>query len=186
MTGGDGVAGALLCSVLQVWTGNPVEPVGCLQCPWSPTPHQRFLNRSVWTRSTSHWRRAFSQYSFSLHPPNSPHESLNDHRLSSRSYLQVHQVDLDNLSRQMKESKRNSRLVRAWYLWQTQCPGCHDDVGAISPQGFLYEVDKVSSLFRSGSVDRRSSCGWLVVSSSDSKWRWRRGTSEGWSFISVR
>ncbi|XP_056908274.1 rho family-interacting cell polarization regulator 1 isoform X1 [Takifugu flavidus] len=35
-----------------------------------------------------------------------------------QSYLQVHQMDLDNLSRQMKESKRNSRL------------------------GFLYELDK--------------------------------------------
>ena len=29
-----------------------------------------------------------------------------------RSYLQVHQMELDSLSRQMKESKRNSRLVR--------------------------------------------------------------------------
>ncbi|XP_040894213.1 rho family-interacting cell polarization regulator 1 isoform X2 [Toxotes jaculatrix] len=35
-----------------------------------------------------------------------------------QSYLQVHQMDLDSLSRQMKESKRNSRL------------------------GFLYELDK--------------------------------------------
>ncbi|TNN38896.1 Protein FAM65A [Liparis tanakae] len=35
-----------------------------------------------------------------------------------QSYLQIHQVDLDSLSRQMKESKRNSRL------------------------GFLYELDK--------------------------------------------
>ncbi|XP_056272588.1 rho family-interacting cell polarization regulator 2-like isoform X2 [Pseudoliparis swirei] len=35
-----------------------------------------------------------------------------------KSYLQVHQVDLDSLSRQIKESKRNSRL------------------------GFLYELDK--------------------------------------------
>lgn len=28
-----------------------------------------------------------------------------------RSYLQVHQMELDGLNRQMKESKRNSRLV---------------------------------------------------------------------------
>ncbi|KAM9808076.1 rho family-interacting cell polarization regulator 1 [Neosynchiropus ocellatus] len=39
-------------------------------------------------------------------------------RRGLQSYLQVHQMDLDNLSRQMKESKRNSRL------------------------GFLYELDK--------------------------------------------
>uniref|UniRef100_A0A8C8H7L0 FAM65 N-terminal domain-containing protein n=1 Tax=Oncorhynchus tshawytscha TaxID=74940 RepID=A0A8C8H7L0_ONCTS len=37
-----------------------------------------------------------------------------------QSYLQVHQIELDSLSRQMRESKRNSRL------------------------GFLYELDKVS------------------------------------------
>uniref|UniRef100_A0A3Q2UZV4 RHO family interacting cell polarization regulator 1 n=1 Tax=Haplochromis burtoni TaxID=8153 RepID=A0A3Q2UZV4_HAPBU len=37
-----------------------------------------------------------------------------------QSYLQVHQMDLDTLTRQIKESKRNSRL------------------------GFLYELDKVS------------------------------------------
>ncbi|XP_069383941.1 rho family-interacting cell polarization regulator 1 isoform X10 [Paralichthys olivaceus] len=39
-------------------------------------------------------------------------------RKGLQSYLQVYQMDLDNLSRQMKESKRNSRL------------------------GFLYELDK--------------------------------------------
>lgn len=32
---------------------------------------------------------------------------------SLRSYLQVYQTDLDGLSRQMRESKRNSRLVRS-------------------------------------------------------------------------
>ncbi|XP_042157449.1 rho family-interacting cell polarization regulator 1 isoform X5 [Oncorhynchus tshawytscha] len=55
--------------------------------------------------------------------PGSPPESagcspslLNHHR--PRSYLQVHQMELDSLSQQMRESKRNSRL------------------------GFLYELDK--------------------------------------------
>lgn len=33
-----------------------------------------------------------------------------------RSYLQVHQMDLDTLTRQIKESKRNSRLV-CCYFW---------------------------------------------------------------------
>uniref|UniRef100_A0AAZ3SD39 FAM65 N-terminal domain-containing protein n=1 Tax=Oncorhynchus tshawytscha TaxID=74940 RepID=A0AAZ3SD39_ONCTS len=39
-----------------------------------------------------------------------------------QSYLQVHQIELDSLSRQMRESKRNSRL------------------------GFLYELDKVITI----------------------------------------
>lgn len=34
------------------------------------------------------------------------------HPRLSRDYLQAHQADLDNFSRQMRGSKRNSRLAR--------------------------------------------------------------------------
>uniref|UniRef100_A0A8C9TFV2 RHO family interacting cell polarization regulator 1 n=1 Tax=Scleropages formosus TaxID=113540 RepID=A0A8C9TFV2_SCLFO len=38
-----------------------------------------------------------------------------------QSYLHVHQLELDNLNRQMKESKRNSRLVSTGCSWPKVC-----------------------------------------------------------------
>ncbi|KAM4619057.1 rho family-interacting cell polarization regulator 1 [Polymixia lowei] len=75
------------------------------------------------TRKPSRASRMFTMSTKS----NPPHKTPQPERLDEvyealkrglQSYLQVHQMELDSLSRQMKESKRNSRL------------------------GFLYELDK--------------------------------------------
>ena len=60
-----------------------------------------------------------------------------------RSYLHVHQLELDSLSRQIKDSKRNSRLVRDALFLVWDCWHAADFVFSV-PQGFLYELDKVS------------------------------------------
>ncbi|XP_035809309.2 rho family-interacting cell polarization regulator 1 isoform X1 [Amphiprion ocellaris] len=75
------------------------------------------------SRKPSRASRMFTMSTKSNPPPKVPQpERLNEVyealKNGLQSYLQVHQTDLDSLSRQMKESKRNSRL------------------------GFLYEVDK--------------------------------------------
>ncbi|XP_022054314.2 rho family-interacting cell polarization regulator 1 isoform X1 [Acanthochromis polyacanthus] len=75
------------------------------------------------SRKPSRASRMFTMSAKSNPPPKVPQpERLNEVyealKNGLQSYLQVHQMDLDSLSRQMKESKRNSRL------------------------GFLYEVDK--------------------------------------------
>ncbi|XP_062245012.1 rho family-interacting cell polarization regulator 1 isoform X2 [Platichthys flesus] len=74
-------------------------------------------------RKPSRASRMFTMSSKSNPPPKVPQPERLDKvyealRKGLQSYLHVHQMDLDNLSRQMKESKRNSRL------------------------GFLYELDK--------------------------------------------
>ncbi|XP_008292679.1 rho family-interacting cell polarization regulator 1 [Stegastes partitus] len=74
-------------------------------------------------RKPSRASRMFTMSTKSNPPPKTPQpERLNEVyealKKGLQSYLQVHQMDLDSLSRQMKESKRNSRL------------------------GFLYELDK--------------------------------------------
>ncbi|CAB1440773.1 unnamed protein product, partial [Pleuronectes platessa] len=74
-------------------------------------------------RKPSRASRMFTMSSKSNPPPKVPQPERLDQvyealRKGLQSYLHVHQMDLDNLSRQMKESKRNSRL------------------------GFLYELDK--------------------------------------------
>ncbi|XP_035013111.2 rho family-interacting cell polarization regulator 1 isoform X1 [Hippoglossus stenolepis] len=75
------------------------------------------------SRKPSRASRMFTMSTKSNPPPKVPQPERLDQvyealRKGLQSYLQVHQMDLDNLSRQMKESKRNSRL------------------------GFLYELDK--------------------------------------------
>ncbi|KAG7278995.1 hypothetical protein CRUP_001936 [Coryphaenoides rupestris] len=75
------------------------------------------------TRKPSRASRMFTMSTKSNAPPKIPQPERLDEVYESlkkglQSYLQVHQMELDGLSRQMKESKRNSRL------------------------GFLYELDK--------------------------------------------
>ncbi|CAL8263721.1 unnamed protein product [Merluccius merluccius] len=75
------------------------------------------------TRKPSRASRMFTMSTKSNVPPKIPQPERLDEVYESlkkglESYLQVHQIELDSLSRQMKESKRNSRL------------------------GFLYELDK--------------------------------------------
>ncbi|XP_018534112.1 rho family-interacting cell polarization regulator 1 isoform X2 [Lates calcarifer] len=75
------------------------------------------------SRKPSRASRMFTMSTKSNPPPKVPQPERLDQvyealKKGLQSYLQVHQMDLDNLSRQMKESKRNSRL------------------------GFLYELDK--------------------------------------------
>uniref|UniRef100_A0A3B4Z9N0 RHO family interacting cell polarization regulator 1 n=1 Tax=Stegastes partitus TaxID=144197 RepID=A0A3B4Z9N0_9TELE len=67
-------------------------------------------------RKPSRASRMFTMSTKSNPPPKTPQpERLNEVyealKKGLQSYLQVHQMDLDSLSRQMKESKRNSRLV---------------------------------------------------------------------------
>ncbi|KAK2841788.1 hypothetical protein Q5P01_011988 [Channa striata] len=75
------------------------------------------------SRKSSRASRMFTLSSKPNPPPKVPQPERLDQvyealKKGLQSYLQVHQMDLDNLTRQMKESKRNSRL------------------------GFLYELDK--------------------------------------------
>ncbi|XP_045892469.1 rho family-interacting cell polarization regulator 1 isoform X1 [Micropterus dolomieu] len=75
------------------------------------------------SRKPSRASRMFTVSTKSNPPPKVPQPERLDQvyealKKGLQSYLQVHQMDLDSLSRQMKESKRNSRL------------------------GFLYELDK--------------------------------------------
>ncbi|KAK5867975.1 hypothetical protein PBY51_012426 [Eleginops maclovinus] len=75
------------------------------------------------SRKPSRASRMFTMSTKSNPPPKVPQPERLDQvyealKKGLQSYLQVHQMDSDNLSRQMKESKRNSRL------------------------GFLYELDK--------------------------------------------
>ncbi|XP_028306979.1 rho family-interacting cell polarization regulator 1 isoform X2 [Gouania willdenowi] len=92
------------------------------------TNDKPYRNLSVFStprlsRKSSRTSRMFTISSKSNPPPKVPQPERLDQvyqalKTGLQSYLQVHQMDFDNLSRQMKESKRNSRL------------------------GFLYEVDK--------------------------------------------
>ncbi|XP_059916076.1 LOW QUALITY PROTEIN: rho family-interacting cell polarization regulator 1-like [Gadus macrocephalus] len=92
------------------------------------TYDKAYRNLSVFTapglsRKTSRASRMFNMTTKSNTPPKVPQPERLDEvyealKKGLQSYLQVHQVELDSLSRQMKESKRNSRL------------------------GFLYELDK--------------------------------------------
>ncbi|XP_029289008.1 LOW QUALITY PROTEIN: rho family-interacting cell polarization regulator 1 [Cottoperca gobio] len=75
------------------------------------------------SRKPSRASRMFTMSTKSNPPPKVPQPERLDQvyealKKGLQSYLQVHQMDLDSLSRQMRESKRNSRL------------------------GFLYELDK--------------------------------------------
>ncbi|XP_029909089.1 rho family-interacting cell polarization regulator 1 isoform X2 [Myripristis murdjan] len=75
------------------------------------------------TRKPSRASRMFTMSGKTNPPPKTPQPERLDEvyealKKGLQSYLQVHQMELDSLSRQMKESKRNSRL------------------------GFLYELDK--------------------------------------------
>ncbi|KAF7654264.1 hypothetical protein LDENG_00072150, partial [Lucifuga dentata] len=74
-------------------------------------------------RKPSRASRLFTMSTKSTTPPKIPQPERLDEvyealKKGLQSYLQIHQSDLDSLSRQIKESKRNSRL------------------------GFLYELDK--------------------------------------------
>ncbi|CAL8358898.1 unnamed protein product [Lota lota] len=92
------------------------------------TYDKAYRNLSVFTapgltRKPSRASRMFTMSTKSNTPPKTPQPERLDEVYESlkkglQSYLQVHQIELDSLSRQMKESKRNSRL------------------------GFLYELDK--------------------------------------------
>ncbi|XP_034735686.1 rho family-interacting cell polarization regulator 1 [Etheostoma cragini] len=92
------------------------------------THDKPYRNLSVFStpglsRKTSRASRMFTMSTKSNTPPKVPQPERLDQvyealKKGLQSYLQVHQMDWDNLSRQMKESKRNSRL------------------------GFLYELDK--------------------------------------------
>ncbi|CAL8296850.1 unnamed protein product [Boreogadus saida] len=92
------------------------------------TYDKAYRNLSVFTapglgRKTSRASRMFNMTTKSNTPPKVPQPERLDEvyealKKGLQSYLQVHQVELDSLSRQMRESKRNSRL------------------------GFLYELDK--------------------------------------------
>uniref|UniRef100_A0A8C5EC26 FAM65 N-terminal domain-containing protein n=1 Tax=Gouania willdenowi TaxID=441366 RepID=A0A8C5EC26_GOUWI len=67
------------------------------------------------SRKSSRTSRMFTISSKSNPPPKVPQPERLDQvyqalKTGLQSYLQVHQMDFDNLSRQMKESKRNSRL----------------------------------------------------------------------------
>ncbi|KAJ3595892.1 hypothetical protein NHX12_002304, partial [Muraenolepis orangiensis] len=96
----------------------------------SARPSRRVLNRNLsvftapgLTRKPSRASRMFTMSTKSNSPSKVPQPERLDEVYESlkkglQSYLQVHQIELDGLSRQMKESKRNSRL------------------------GFLYELDK--------------------------------------------
>uniref|UniRef100_A0A8C4ELN7 RHO family interacting cell polarization regulator 1 n=1 Tax=Dicentrarchus labrax TaxID=13489 RepID=A0A8C4ELN7_DICLA len=68
------------------------------------------------SRKPSRASRMFTMSTKSNPPPKVPQPERLDQvyealKKGLQSYLQVHQMDLDSLSRQMKESKRNSRLV---------------------------------------------------------------------------
>ncbi|XP_032380188.1 rho family-interacting cell polarization regulator 1 [Etheostoma spectabile] len=92
------------------------------------THDKPYRNLSVFStpglsRKPSRASRMFTMSTKSNTPPKVPQPERLDQvyealKKGLQSYLQVHQMDWDNLSRQMKESKRNSRL------------------------GFLYELDK--------------------------------------------
>ncbi|XP_031723958.1 rho family-interacting cell polarization regulator 1 isoform X2 [Anarrhichthys ocellatus] len=92
------------------------------------TYDKAYRNLSVFSapglsRKPSRASRMFTMSAKSNPPPKVPQPERLDQvyealKKGLQSYLQVHQMDLDSLSRQMKESKRNSRL------------------------GFLYELDK--------------------------------------------
>uniref|UniRef100_A0A8D3DPS9 RHO family interacting cell polarization regulator 1 n=1 Tax=Scophthalmus maximus TaxID=52904 RepID=A0A8D3DPS9_SCOMX len=69
------------------------------------------------SRKPSRASRMFTMSAKSNPPPKVPQPERLDQvyealKKGLQSYLQVYQMDLDSLSRQMKESKRNSRLVR--------------------------------------------------------------------------
>ncbi|XP_029992225.1 rho family-interacting cell polarization regulator 1-like isoform X2 [Sphaeramia orbicularis] len=90
--------------------------------------NRSYRNLSVFStpglnRKPSRASRMFTMSNKSNPPPKVPQPERLDKvyqalKKGLQSYLQAHQMDLDNLNRQMKESKRNSRL------------------------GFLYELDK--------------------------------------------
>ncbi|KAM8892592.1 rho family-interacting cell polarization regulator 1-like isoform 2-T3 [Spinachia spinachia] len=92
------------------------------------THDKTYRNLSVFSapglsRKPSRASRMFTLSAKSNPPPKVPQPERLDQiyealKKGLQSYLQVHQMELDSLSRQMKESKRNSRL------------------------GFLYELDK--------------------------------------------
>ncbi|KAK9517324.1 hypothetical protein VZT92_025206 [Zoarces viviparus] len=92
------------------------------------TYDKAYRNLSVFSapglsRKPSRASRMFTMSAKSNPPPKVPQPERLDQvyealKKGLQSYLQVHQMDLDSLSRQMRESKRNSRL------------------------GFLYELDK--------------------------------------------
>uniref|UniRef100_A0A668A0Y3 RHO family interacting cell polarization regulator 1 n=1 Tax=Myripristis murdjan TaxID=586833 RepID=A0A668A0Y3_9TELE len=70
------------------------------------------------TRKPSRASRMFTMSGKTNPPPKTPQPERLDEvyealKKGLQSYLQVHQMELDSLSRQMKESKRNSRLVRS-------------------------------------------------------------------------
>uniref|UniRef100_A0A8C9ZI90 RHO family interacting cell polarization regulator 1 n=1 Tax=Sander lucioperca TaxID=283035 RepID=A0A8C9ZI90_SANLU len=93
------------------------------------THDKPYRNLSVFStpglsRKPSRASRMFTMSTKSNPPPKVPQPERLDQvyealKKGLQSYLQVHQMDWDNLSREMKESKRNSRL------------------------GFLYELDKM-------------------------------------------
>lgn len=73
-----------------------------------------------------------------------------------RSYLQVHQLELESLGQQIRENKRNGRLVRTspasrgffiWCCWACLFADwmlCDAKCSSFLWQGSLYEQDKVS------------------------------------------
>uniref|UniRef100_A0A8C9ZFR8 RHO family interacting cell polarization regulator 1 n=1 Tax=Sander lucioperca TaxID=283035 RepID=A0A8C9ZFR8_SANLU len=90
------------------------------------THDKPYRNLSVFStpglsRKPSRASRMFTMSTKSNPPPKVPQPERLDQvyealKKGLQSYLQVHQMDWDNLSREMKESKRNSRLVRlAWH-----------------------------------------------------------------------
>lgn len=138
---GADIAGTSPCWILHVSAENPADPAKCLVHPPSPTHHLKSLSLSEWIRCMRRWRKACSEYasSFSHHyhivilllhygtnlwPDSLALPAVFNARLSFiRCCLQVHQMDLDNLSRQMRESKRNSRLVRSDHdVWKGNSP----------------------------------------------------------------
>ncbi|KAM9753699.1 rho family-interacting cell polarization regulator 1 [Menidia menidia] len=88
-----------------------------------PYRHLSVFNTPGLSRKSSRASRMFTMSTKSNPPPKVPQPERLDEvyealKKGLLSYLQVHQMDLDSLNRQIKDSKRNSRL------------------------GFLYELDK--------------------------------------------
>ncbi|KAG9336974.1 hypothetical protein JZ751_029992 [Albula glossodonta] len=125
-------------------SGSPSRAVSTMSL--SVRPSRRILSRSI-TRSqsfagvNSHDKpyRNLSVFSTPACTRKTPS------RASRMSYLQVHQLELDSLNRQMRESKRNSRLVRTWLsLGLASILRVSDGLRSYLGRdwGFLYELDK--------------------------------------------
>uniref|UniRef100_A0A8D3CMA2 RHO family interacting cell polarization regulator 1 n=1 Tax=Scophthalmus maximus TaxID=52904 RepID=A0A8D3CMA2_SCOMX len=107
------------------------------------------------SRKPSRASRMFTMSAKSNPPPKVPQPERLDQvyealKKGLQSYLQVYQMDLDSLSRQMKESKRNSRLVRLTFSLSLQVKVTERYIRRLE-----FHLSKIDELYEAYCLQRR-------------------------------